>query len=203
MSIMWQNKGFTLLELLIAIALLVLLSGTLYGTFFAVMKGRDSASARMENIREVRTTLDMLRRELASTFYKKDNKRLHFVVEDRDTFGKPASSLDFTTVTISLAGTVPTSDIAALRYNTVEKDGKIQLTREETDPYLHNRPVTYPQMEALQGFLVECYNGNDWVKSWDTALNNGLPKAVRVTLTVQDGEQKQDFSAVTNLRVAQ
>jgi general secretion pathway protein J len=86
LSTIWQNKGFTLLELLIALTLLVLLSGTLYGTWFTVIKGRDSASARMENLREVRTTLDMLRRELASAFYNKDNKRLHFIVEDRDSF---------------------------------------------------------------------------------------------------------------------
>jgi general secretion pathway protein J len=202
LSIIWGNKGFTLLELLIALTLMVLLSGTLYGIFFTVLKGRDSASARMENLREVRTTLDMLRREIASTFYKKDNKRLHFVVEDRDIFGKPASLLDFTTITTSLAGTVPTSDIASIRYNPLEKDGKIRLTREETDPYLKNKPVAYPQMEALQGFLVECYNGSNWVKSWDTALNNGLPQAVRITVTVQDGEQKHDFSAVTSPRVS-
>jgi general secretion pathway protein J len=56
-------------------------------------------------------------------------------------------------------------------------------------------------MEDLQGFLVECYNGSAWVKSWDTTLNNGLPQAVRVTLTIQEGDNKQNFSAVTVLRV--
>jgi general secretion pathway protein J len=202
LSTIWQNKGFTLLELLIAITLLVLLSGTLYGTYFTVMKGRDSAAARMENLREVRTTLDMLRRELAAAFYNQNNKRLHFVVEDRDIFGQPASTLDFTTITTPLAGSVPSSDILSVRYLPKESDGKIRLTRAEIDPYLTNKPAAYPQMERLQGFLVECYNGSAWVKSWDTALNAGkLPKAVRVTLTVQDGEHKLDFSAITVLRV--
>ena len=201
MSTIWQNKGFTLLELLIALTLLVLLSGTLYGTWFTVIKGRDSASARIENLREVRTTLDMLRRELASAFYNKENKRLHFIVEDRDSFGKPSSSLDFTTITTPLAGTAPCSDIVAVRYSPVENNGKIQLSREETDIFLANKPVTYPQMEDLQGFLVECYNGSTWVKSWDTTLNNGLPQAVRVTLTNQEGDNKQNFSTVTVLRV--
>jgi len=201
LSTIWQNKGFTLLELLIALTLLVLLSGTLYGTWFTVIKGRDSASARMENLREVRTTLDMLRRELASAFYNKDNKRLHFIVEDRDSFGKPSSSLDFTTITTPLAGTAPNSDIASVRYSPVENNGKIQLTREESDIYLANKPLTYPQMEDLQGFLVECYNGSAWVKSWDTTLNNAMPQAVRVTLTIQEGDNKQNYSAVTKLRV--
>ncbi len=196
MSIIWHNKGFTLLELLLVLVLLVLLSGTLYGTYFTVTKGRNNAAARTEDLRELRETLDVLRRELASTFYNRTNKRLHFVVEDRDLFGKPASTLDFTTLTTSLAGAVSSSDVAAIRYAPLDKEGTILLTREEMDIYLRNKPVVFPQMEALQGFLVECYNGSSWVKSWDTALNNGLPRAVRVTLTVREGEKNENFSAI-------
>jgi general secretion pathway protein J len=203
LSTIWQNKGFTLLELLVALTLLVMLSGTLYGTWFTVIRGRDTATARMDNLREVRSTLDMLRRELASAYYKKDNKRLHFIVEDRDSFGKPSSLLDFTTITTPLAGSVPSADIVAVRYSPDEKNGKIRLMREETEIYLQNKPVSYPQMEELQGFLVECYDGSKWVKSWNTdpTLNNRLPEAVRVTLTIQEGDNIQNYSAVTGLRI--
>jgi len=57
------NKGFTLLELLIALALLAILSAALYGTYFSLMRGREVATAGMESRRELRVTLDMLRRE--------------------------------------------------------------------------------------------------------------------------------------------
>lgn len=196
MSTIWHNKGFTLIELLIALAILVLLSGALYGTYFALVKGRDSAVTRMEPLRDVRAALDQMRRELASALYNKENKRLHFVVEDRDTFGKPSSVLDFTTVTAPLPGTVPSSDLAAIRYETVEKDDKLLFMRKEKDVYLTATPVPYPQMETIQGFLVECYNGSTWVKSWDTSLNNGLPQAVRITFTLQEGGQDRNFSAI-------
>ena len=63
-----MQKGFTLIEVLVAMVLLVILSGALYGTFFSLTRGRDAATAGMEARREVRSTLDMLRREISSRF---------------------------------------------------------------------------------------------------------------------------------------
>jgi general secretion pathway protein J len=193
--------GFTLLEVLVALLLMVTLTGALYGTYFAIVKSRDRATAGLEPLRDVRATLDLLRREIDSAFYNKNNKRLHFVVEDRDTFGKPSSTFDFTAIATPLAGSVPSSDLIAVRYKPVEKDGKLLLTREETDAYLGIKPSPYPQIEEIQGFLVECYDGNAWVKSWDTSLNNGLPQAVRITLTIQEGDKTSNFSIIAAPRM--
>ena len=196
-----HNKGFTLLEILIALLILVMLSGALYGTYFAVMKSRERATAGLEPLRDTRATLDGLRREIAAAYYSGKNRKLHFVVEDRDMFGKPSSTLDFTTVTTPLSGPTPSSDLIVVRYKPEERQGKMLLTREEQDVYLEATSSPYPQIEHLEGFLVECYNGNSWVKSWDTALNNGLPEAVRVTLTIKESEKSSSFSTVTVPRV--
>lgn len=194
--------GFTLLEVLIALALLSLVAGALYGTFFALTKGRKTATASMEERRELRSTLDLLRRELSGVYYKgpNGNKRLHFVVEDRDQYGKPASILEFT----AIAPPSPdnsSSDQVLVRYEPLVKDGKMLLSRQSRDLYLEAEPPRYPQMEELSAFLVECYDGSKWVKSWDTAINFGLPKAVRVTVTVKEGERTVEFSAIATPRI--
>ncbi|MDO9068470.1 MAG: GspJ family type II secretion system protein [Deltaproteobacteria bacterium] len=196
-----SNKGFTLLELLIAMALLVILSTALYGTYFSLIRGRESATAGMESRRELRMTLDMLRRELNSVFYNRSNKRLHFVVEDRDIFGKPASTLDFTAISAPSGSILPASDLITLRYQPVEKEKKIVLGRQVKDLFTTLQPARYPQMEELEGFLVECYDGGKWVKSWDTAINMGLPKSVRVTVRVREGEKTADFFTFATPRV--
>jgi len=198
------NRGFTLLELLIALALLSILSSAIYGTYFSLMRGRESATAGMESRRELRVTLDMLRRELSSVLYNRTNKRLHFVVEDRDIFGKPASTLDFTTITVPSGSVLPTSDMVILRYQPVEreKEKKIVLGRQVKDVFTTEDPVRYPQMEEVEGFLVECYDGGKWVKSWDTAINMGLPKSVRVTVRVREGGKTVDFFTFATPRVA-
>lgn len=202
MSGIWPNKGFTLLELLIALALLSILSSAIYGTYFSLMRGRESATAGMESRRELRVTLDTLRRELNSILYNRTDKRLHFVVEDRDVFGKPASALDFTTITPPSLNSQPTSDMATLRYQLVEKEKKLLLGRQIKDIFMAEETPRYPQMEELEGFLVECYDGGKWVKSWDTSINMGLPKSIRVTIRVREGEKTVDFFTFATPRVA-
>jgi len=198
-SICRSDRGFTLLEVLVALALLVILSAALYGTYFSLMRGREIAVVKMEARRELSTTLDQLNRELSAAFYNTNNKRLHFVVEDRDFFGKPASTLDFTFIAPPVSGTLPASDQVRTIYTAGEKDKKLTLARQAQDLYMKVDSLPYPQMKELEGFLVECYDGNEWVRTWDTVLNSRLPKALRVTLIVKEGEKTVNFSTITKL----
>ena len=196
-----SEAGFTLLEALLALALLSLMAAALYGTFFSLAKGSDAARGGMESRRELTVTLDMLRREIDAALFARGNRRLRFVAEDRDIFGKPASTLDFTAISLPAGGDAPSSDLVAIRYRVMEKDKKLILVREAKGLHALADPVPYPQMEEIEGFNVECYDGGKWVKSWDTSLNQGLPRAVRVTVRVKEGGKVVDFSAVAFPRV--
>jgi general secretion pathway protein J len=196
-----NNNGFTLIELLIALVLLVILSGALYGTYFSVTAARERGGVRIEQRRELSTTLSRLHSEIASSFWKSSNKRLHFVVEDRDSFGKPASILEFTAIAPPRIDPAPVSDVTLVRYCITDKDGVLTLTRESRDPYLNTavKSYPYPVMDEVQGFLVECWDGNKWVKSWDTALNRFLPTSVRITVTTKGGEP---FTTIASPRLS-
>ncbi len=198
-----HNRGFTLLEVLVALMLLVILSAALYGTYFSLMRGRDTAAAAIEERREISSTLDLLRREVSASYYNTQNPRLHFVVEDRDYFGTPASTLDFTTIAPPRTDGLTASDQVQVVYRPVEKEQKLVLTRQARDLYATIDPFPYPQMEELEGFLVECYDGSKWVRSWDTRLNAGqLPKFVRITIRMKEGEKPVVFSAIAKLEMA-
>ena len=196
-------KGFTLIEILIALALLGILATALYGTYFSLIRGRESAIEGMESRRELRVTLDLLRRELNSALYNRNNKKLHFSVEDRDIFGKPASRLTFTALSPPQAGGMAISDQEDLVYEILEREKSMILSRQVKDIYHSGEPGRYPQMENIDGFLVECQSGDKWVKSWDTALNAGLPKAIRVTITVREGEKSSSYSIQASPRISQ
>lgn len=196
------QSGFTLLETLLALALLSLLAAALYGTYFSLTRGSEGARGGIESRREVTTTLDMIRREIDAALFARGDKRLRFVAEDRDIFGKPASTLDFTAITLPAGGDAPSSDQLAIRYRVVEKDKRLMLVREAKGLQALADPVPYPQMEEIEGFTVECYDGSKWVKSWDTSLNQGLPKAVRVTVRMKEGAKGVDFSSIAVPRVS-
>lgn len=195
--------GFTLLEVLLALALLAVIGTTLYSTYFTVFRGRETTVAGMDERRALRSTLDLLRRELSSTRYRRDNARLAFVVEDRDHFGKPASRLSFATIAPPSAGGQPVSDQLAVEYGVIVKDERMILARSAQDLFHTDKPLRYPQMDEIEGFLVECSpDGTNWVKSWDTAINAGLPRAVRVTLQLREGGQTVSYTALATIRMS-
>lgn len=203
---MSNNRGFTLIELLIALALLVILAGALYGTYFSVVSAREKGGNKIEQRRELSTTLGKLHDELSSTFYIKSldekTQRLHFVVEDRDSFGKPASLLQFTTAAPPRIDPAPSSDVTLVRYSVQEKEEgeTLALARESRDLYLDLsvKSAPYPLIDQVDGFLVECWDGGKWVKTWDTALRPGVPEKVRVTITTKGGES---FSTIASLHL--
>lgn len=204
MCVTSSNRGFTLLEILIAVALLGILSAALYGSYFTVLRARDRAADGMEARRELGATLDLLRREVASARFNRSDARLRFVVEDRDNFGKPASRMEFTTLAPPSNQGAPESGVMAVSYQMTEKDRRSILTRKEQDLFFQSATVTaYPQMESLSAFLVECYDGSKWVRSWDTALNGTLPKSVRITLRQEEDGTPVEFSMLSAPMVSQ
>lgn len=204
MCVTSSNKGFTLLEILIAVVLLGIISTALYASYFTVLRARERSSEGMEARRELGSTLDLIRREVDSAVYNRTDKRLRFIVEDRDNFGKPASSLELTTL-IPLSGQGRReSGISAVRYRIVEKEKRFILVRREQDVFFESTDVKdYPQMERISDFLVECYDGSKWVRSWDTAaaLNNALPKMVRITVRVVEDGRPVEFQILAAPRV--
>lgn len=205
MSAFSRNNGFTLLEVLIAVVLLGILTAALYGSYFGVIRARDRASAGMESRRELGTTLDLIRREISSApliIPGTTDKRLRFVVEDRDNFGAPSSTLELTTLAPPAGQSRSESGIVIVTYRMTEKDKKRILTRQERDLFSEDGTASpYPQMEQISSFLVECYDGSKWVKSWDSAINGTLPKSVRVTVQVEEEGKRVEFTMLSVPRV--
>ncbi|MHB8121503.1 MAG: type II secretion system protein GspJ [Desulfuromonadaceae bacterium] len=197
-----RNNGFTLLEVLIAVVLLGILSTALYGSYFGVLQARERVSAGMESRRELGATLDLIRREVSSAQFNLTDKRLRFMVEDRDNFGAPSSVLELTTLAPPSGQAIKESGVIAVTYRMAEKNAKRSLTRHERDLFSEDQAVyAYPQMERINSFLVECYDGTKWVKSWDTAINRTLPKSVRVTVQVEEEGTLVAFTMLSAPRV--
>lgn len=200
-----RNSGFTLLEVLIAVVLLGILSAALYGSYFGVIRARERASSGMESRRELGATLDLIRREVAAAMFKTDksDKRLRFVVEDRDNFGAQSSTLELTTLATRSGQDRSESGIVTVKYQLAEKDKKHTLIRQEQDLFSEETAIpAYPQMEQISSFLVECYDGSKWVKSWDTEINFALPKGVRVTIQVEEDGKLLPFTMLSAPRVS-
>lgn len=198
-----DHKGFTLLEVLVALAVgsLVLLAVTT--TLFSLNRAHQQVSERMEQQRSLRNTVDLLRRELSSAIFRPNDKLLRFQVQDRDFYGKPASTLQLATLSAPLDSAA--SDQQVVLYQPEQQQEHIRLTRASRDYFQADsiKPNPYPLLEQLDGFLVECYDGSKWVKTWDSELNRSLPKQVRITVILPDSPQPVSFQLLASPRIEQ
>ena len=91
-----DEKGFTLLELLIAMVLFSIILAAIYGSFFLSYRAMTGLDESLLKLQECRTAIDVMTREGESILYKPGNASSLVKVEDKDFYGKQASRLTFT-----------------------------------------------------------------------------------------------------------
>lgn len=170
-----STKGFTLIEVLLALALFSVVLGALYGSFFMAHRAATGTGDALLRLHEVRTVLDMLRREVEAAIPGEGEDGL-FVVNDRDFYGAQASELFFSTNNSPLAGP------GRLEYYVRELDGRLVLIKRLIPPTMDSGEAMEAEaLEEVESFTVEVLQKGDWLKTWQ---NQGLPEEVRITVAV-------------------
>jgi general secretion pathway protein J len=181
-----NSSAFTLIEILIALALLTIVLGAVYSSFFSVQRALDRFDDVSLKYHEARTALDIMRREIEGAIVKNprsdDKNRVTsgFVIKDRDILGISASSLELTSY--SFRG----NSLITVSYSVTMKDGKLSLVKYESPPAFQEKGYLLDIMEGISGFTVETFFNNTWVKTWDTAMTGRLPEIVRLSIEFDD-----------------
>lgn len=181
-----NERGFTLIEILISLTLLTIVLGAVYSTFFSVQRAIERFDKISLKYHETRTALDMMRREVEGSLVKhtgadNDNKiKAVFVIRDRDVFGKNTSALDLTA--FSFKG----SNLNTISYFVTEKDGKLDLLKTERPAAALSNEYKVDIVEGIESFTVETLFNQKWVRTWDTELTGKLPEVVRIIIEFDD-----------------
>jgi type II secretion system protein J len=178
--------AFTLIEIMMAIAIFSLLVAAVYSTWVVILKssqvGQEAAAqAQRERIavRTIEDSLTCIQSFQASMQYyafnvtNGDQPALSFVARVPDVFprnGKYDSNLRRLTFTVEQVYNLE-KDLL-LRQNPILMD---------VDPAEQATPLVLAR--NVKDFVIECWDTNtmDWVTEWDST--NSLPPLVRVTLT--------------------
>ncbi len=185
-----STSGFTLIEVMISLTILVIVLGTVYSSFFSVQR----AIERFDNIslkyHEARTALDIMRREIESALIKnpefnndgsvEEKVKAVFVLKDRDIFGKSTSSVELTA--FSFRG----SRLNTISYFVEEKEGKLNLFKKEAPSIVGAKEYTSDIIEGIESFTIETLYNEKWIKTWDTENIDRLPDTVRVSIEFKD-----------------
>lgn len=179
------ERGFTLIEVLLAVAILAVILGMVYAAFDQTSRLAGHVDEVSEEYRAARLALAKMSDELMSAYAFDDDSTTRFVGEDGvNPEGLDADSISFTSRARAIPEGVPASDENGLDYH-MEGD---RLMHVETLNPLGSGPGNvqpFPLAEGLAGFKLRYRNPSDgtWRDGWNPEAGvTGLPSAVEVTL---------------------
>jgi general secretion pathway protein J len=183
-------RGFTLIEVMLALAIFSVILAALYGTFFLAHKAVDGLDDSLLRMHELRTAFDTMQRELEAATAGTENP---FVVRDRDIYGKDASQLTLTTLAS------PSPGLLRVSYYVADQDGSLVLYKRLLPAYGQEEQapsdMEAPVLEDIEGFTVEIKRGNTWTKTWD---DSKPPEEMRLTISLRI--QQRDFTMSETIR---
>ncbi len=212
------QSGFTLIEVLVATAMLIIVIGGIYGAFRAGSQSSTMIEEDADLHQTARVLLGRINEELYSLYTQPNQQGLSLVGESSVENGGPPhlDTLTFTTVSHRQAGgNQAAGDVCGVYYSVeYTQDGKRLglFVREDYTPTLHidSSDVDKLPQTRLSELVVgmDCAyldpSTGDWVDQWDTTQTQ-LPEAVRVQFILRSrrvGAKPIVVAMTTNLPIS-
>lgn len=185
-----MNRGFTLIEVLVALGILAVVMAIVGATFAGALRVQEAADRRTEVTHAARTALDRVSQDLASAFPKKGEGPGGLVLEDRELDGVAADRLTFATFGRPIGGVADrASDQALIEYELVVSDDRRErrLVRRQVSPPDQEALAKAPAdvlAERVVAFDVKLFDASSkaWKAEWREAAK--LPQAAEITLRI-------------------
>lgn len=200
--------GFTLVEILLALAILSSILVLLLSSFTGASRGLEILTDRSGSFRQLRISMDRIGSDLTGAFSSIGAETTAFSCRLDQFSGRPAATLIFSAFLLpDVTGVRPPSDLVRIKYfPKVSEDGRfIELHREQSDlPLIENKiPTSESRLASrLLGFRVEMFDGTAWQKEWPPSGGSAkwrLPKKVSIVVTDFLG---QEFRRIIHLPLA-
>ena len=191
-------RGFTLLELLISLAIFALIAAMAYGGLNQVLKTRDVADRQAGQLADVQRAFNFLERDIEQTVGR----------EIRDAYGdsQPALVGNITgdyLLELTHAGwrnpaNNPRSNLQRVAY-TVRDEKLIRAVWYMLDRAQDSKPFESELMSGVKSFEMRYMNkGHEWVGSWPDALIGTKPDR-SPPLAVEVNIDTKAFGKITRL----
>jgi len=182
------ERGFTLVEILIAVSISSILLVTIYGVFTSMSNAKVKVETEGEGYHQARIIFDRIGREIRSTFVDSRAQtsktlRMQGGVDDR---GISYLALATTAGTPRQGGG---GGVALVRYElrqeADEEGRKVSLFRSESPDLVEDEsPTTYRMARDIETFRVRFLHDGEWRDEWPPASVALLPQAVEVSLSL-------------------
>ncbi|HSN72049.1 MAG TPA: type II secretion system minor pseudopilin GspJ, partial [Steroidobacteraceae bacterium] len=186
-------RGFTLVEMLVSIAIFALITAMAYGGYNGLLRQSTIAEERMERVRDIQTTMSRLVQDVAELEPRPVREPLGDAVE-------PALLADRRTEYLALLTRSGWNNPAGIERPTLQRVGYRlvdgTLIRDHwrvLDRTLANEPVTLEMLENVRAFELRYLDANRvWQEQWPPlgsapdAARRMRPLAVEIVLELED-----------------
>ena len=202
-----KNKGFTLVEVMVAASILALIMAIIYGAFAGSVKTMEISTEGGDCYRKARLILNHIAQEISCAYLPPEHEnagiQYAFVSDDREEDGLPRDTLSFTSTAIPVKG--PSKGLKEIGYGITldpETDEPALVMREDVTPddHVDEGGRSYLLDAGTWGLDFTFYDdrGRDWER-WDSTasiFDGKLPQRCRITIYYKD-EQGEPFSLTT------
>jgi general secretion pathway protein J len=189
------SPGFTLLEVMLALAVSAIVLAAIGGVFYSAIRLRERTTAALDAVAPLHLALDLLRRDLRGTVASGGEMAGEFTSPAGGGALAQNSSIRFRTSTGTLKEDAPWADIQEVTYElrpsaqrgrspgqdlfrSVNRNVLSSMGQDLDDQWL---------MGNIASLEFACYDGASWRDSWDTSSSNtNLPSAIRVRIQLAD-----------------
>jgi type II secretion system protein J len=190
-----KPRGFTLLEVLIAVAIMAGIVTVIYMSFFTASRNVEQAEARRDATDLARTLLTKLSNEIANAYYSRSMTETFF-------YGKKSSAepdaprfdnIAFTTLANNVQDEAELREVGYSFEEASEKNTRMLIRKEKRDLSTSTPPLEGGEdstlTDRIKSLRLRYFNGSTWTEDWDNRTQRSLqpPNAVEITLVLDGG----------------
>ncbi|NVJ64856.1 MAG: type II secretion system minor pseudopilin GspJ [Gammaproteobacteria bacterium] len=195
-----KSKGFSLTEVLVALAILGIVGLLAMELFNSVQKNMAANEKHMDRLREVQLAIRQIEDDIQHmTYRERRNEYGDKVALLRGRTAASDSFLELTRTNWRNPAKLARSNLQHLLYQFSDE----KLIRNHwlyVDNAVEGQELKRPLLTGVEELTFEFLKNNDWQKEWETEQDNltDMPEAIKVTLLLKDfGEIHRIFPIVS------
>jgi len=196
------KSGFTLVELLVAMTMVVAIVSMVYGSYFAVSKAAQVYKARMIESRDAQQVLRQMARQIRCVYAKSYSNKESVESESKPNYFNGNSDescgeiLHMVTTNAILENSDYADGLFQVTYKFDKNNGLLFINQRRFTGSLES--VTTEDdwkllAQSMELIELRFFDGKQWIRKWEFQDRAGLPRAVRISLIFR-GENHRQYS---------
>lgn len=205
MKTRYQQSGFTLIEILVASAIILSILSIVYGTYFTISKSTQATRARLTLSQQALKVLPQITRQIRCSYAeagsdseyvtkktsRQKNKKTHnnpdFFSGSADNAGEEILHL-ITTNKFDMPQNSP-EGLFDVTYRFDRSKGQLYLSQKRfvgTTKNTAEKKLWQPIAKNIQSLELVFFDGRQWLNKWSFKDRKKLPNAVKIDITFRD-----------------